>query len=199
MTDKRFNIVFQGELVTGADPARVRENLARVFKMDAAKVEVLFSGKRVVLKKDVDQASAMKFRAVMKQAGAKCEMAPVGEPADSSPSSTRATFSPPDPAQPRVQANQEPPSAREDAADENVDMETIGTIRIGGSGFSGPFDVAPTGTDLEDISGREIPPPPDISHLSMAPPGTDLEELPRIQKVDIPDISHLAIAEDKAS
>lgn len=73
-------------------------------------------------------------------------------------------------------------------------MEMVGTIRTGGTDFSGPFDVAPTGTEIGEK--RDIGPEqdPDISHLSMAPPGTELEELPRHQATVEPDISHLSIA-----
>ena len=77
MADARFHIVFAGQLVKGSDLATVKSNLGKIFKMDAARVEKLFSGQPVVLKKDADQATAMKFRAVLKQAGAECELRPV--------------------------------------------------------------------------------------------------------------------------
>jgi len=77
MSDARFHIVFSGKLVGGADLATVKSNLGRLFKMDSARVEKLFSGQPVVIKKDADQATAMKFRALMKQAGAECEIRPV--------------------------------------------------------------------------------------------------------------------------
>ena len=34
MSDARFNVVFSGQLVRGADPATVKANLGRVFKME---------------------------------------------------------------------------------------------------------------------------------------------------------------------
>ncbi len=72
-------------------------------------------------------------------------------------------------------------------------MEMVGTIRTGGTDFSGPFDVAPPGEDIGEHRnvGPEVN--PDISHLSMAPPGTDLEEIPRQETVEVPDLSHLSL------
>ncbi len=65
-----FNVVFAGNIAAGANPAAVKANIARIFKANDAMVEKLFSGQRIAVKKAVDQATAMKYRAVMKQAGA---------------------------------------------------------------------------------------------------------------------------------
>ncbi|MBZ2187790.1 hypothetical protein K8B33_01645 [Alcanivorax sp. JB21] len=175
MSDARYNIVFDGSLVPGADPAAVRANLGRLFRMTPERVEALFSGKRMVLKRDADQATAMKFRAALKQAGAQCQMV------ESSPAAVAA----PSPAA---------PEQRSSPADSNREM--VGTIRTGGEGFSGPFEVAPPGADLDTTERQTVSVNPDISHLSMAPPGTELEELaPRKAAVN-PDISHLSLADD---
>lgn len=199
MADARFNIVFSGELVAGADPQRVRENLAKVFKMDLARVEGLFSGKAVVIKKDADQATAMKFRAVLRQAGAQCEMVPLGE-AEEVQAAPPATAQAPASAQAEAATAQAAPPPAEQApaaaaqSGQPADMETVGTIRTGGTGFSSEFDVAPVGADIAEH--QEGPPPiePDISHLTMAPPGTELEELKADKKPVNPDISHLSLA-----
>ncbi|HBL86740.1 MAG TPA: hypothetical protein DD399_07270 [Alcanivorax sp.] len=72
----------------------------------------------------------------------------------------------------------------------------MGTIRTGGTGFSGAFEVAPVGADL-DTSERAAPAAaPDISHLSMAEPGADLEPLKQEREAVVPDISHLSIKTD---
>jgi pyruvate/2-oxoglutarate dehydrogenase complex dihydrolipoamide acyltransferase (E2) component len=199
MSEARFNVVFAGETVAGADPARVRENLAAAFKMDVSKVEALFSGKRVVVKKDADQATAMKFRAVMKQAGALCDLERIGdEPAAAAPVAAPAAAPAPAPA-PAPAAPAEPVArpAAEAAAPAPVkggSLETVGTIRMGGTGFSGPFEVAPTGAELADK--RDGPPPivPDVSHFSVAPPGSDMGQKKDDKPPVTPDISHLSIA-----
>lgn len=255
MSESRYNIVFHGELVGGADPAVVKQNLAKVFKMDLERVEKLFSGKAVVLKKDADKATAMKFRAVLKKAGAQCEMKALDAPAASAestgdsaaaePPKPRANFAARDPetrplseeaeaaeqrrraeaAEAEAAAEDEdgpggypdveeieaapppepsaPPAEQGNPAEQDKpapadtgpppDSELVGTIRMGGTSFSGEFDVAPTGSDMGDEKQPENVVNPDISHLSMAPPGADLEELPSGKKVEVPDISHLKV------
>lgn len=214
--DARYNIVFRGELVPGADPARVRENLGKLFKMDAARVEKLFAGKAVVLKKQADQATAMKMRAMMKKAGAVCEMQSLSDDAGAGASEPTPKPEPEAPPQPQPRAQFGPSS--EPAADQAAsapssgsvpesspqsaspgELETVGTIRTGGTGFSGEFEVAPAGSDMGEASraGPEVD--PDISHLSLAPPGTELEELPRHQAIQVPDISHLKVVDNPES
>jgi len=194
MSEARFNVVFAGEMVAGADPAKVRENLAAAFRMDVSKVEALFSGKRVVVKKDADQATAMKFRAVMKQAGALCDLERIGDEAPASASETPAAA----PAQavpaPAAPAARPVPSAEAPAPVKGGSLETVGTIRMGGTGFSGPFEVAPAGADMADK--HEGPPPivPDVSHFSVAPPGADMGQKKDDKPPVTPDISHLSIA-----
>ncbi len=193
MSEARFNVVFAGEVVGGADPARVRENLAAAFKMDISKVESLFSGKRVVVKKDADQATAMKFRAVMKQAGAVCDLERIGEEAPAAAAETAAPAPAPAQAAPApVPAAR--PAVEAPAAVKGGSLETVGTIRMGGTGFSGPFEVAPTGAELADK--HEGPPPivPDVSHFSVAPPGSDMGQKKEEKPPVTPDISHLSIA-----
>ena len=194
MSEARFNVVFAGEMVAGADPAKVRENLAAAFKMDVSKVEALFSGKRVVVKKDADQATAMKFRAVMKQAGAVCDLERIGDespaPVAETPAAAPAQAAPA-PAEP---AARPVASAEAPAPVKGGSLETVGTIRMGGTGFSGPFEVAPTGADMADK--QEGPPPivPDVSHFSVAPPGADMGQKKDDKPPVTPDISHLSIA-----
>lgn len=173
MSDARYNIVFDGSLVPGADPAAVRANLGRLFRMTPERVEALFSGKRMVLKRDADQATAMKFRAALKQAGAQCQMLETA---------------------PAVEIVTKAAPKTELVSDGNREM--VGTIRTGGEGFSGPFEVAPVGVDLDVAERQAANVNPDISHLSMAPPGTELEELTPRKAAINPDISHLSLADE---
>ena len=64
-----FEVVVEGRLADGADPAQVRANLAKLFKTDVARVEHLLSGDRLVIKKGLDEAAAGKYRAVIVKAG----------------------------------------------------------------------------------------------------------------------------------
>lgn len=194
MSDARFHIVFSGKLVGGADLTTVKSNLGRLFKMDDARVEKLFSGQPVVIKKDADQATAMKFRALMKQAGAECEVRPVSA-GGSQPAPAAAS-------EPAPQAQRSAGESRSPAGQGGIeeqssgDLETVGTIRTGGTGFAGAFTVADVGEDMDNGEHAPPPPAPDVSHLSMAAPGENLvqqrEEVPPAQ----PDISHLSLKDD---
>ena len=70
MAEPGFQIVFDGQLVEGADPAQVKANIAKLFKMEVAKVEPLFSGRPTVVKRGLDDASAQKYRIAFERAGA---------------------------------------------------------------------------------------------------------------------------------
>lgn len=194
MSDARFHIVFSGKLVGGADLATVKSNLGRLFKMDSARVEKLFSGQPVVIKKDADQPTAMKFRALMKQAGAECEIRPVS-------GGVQAWA----PAQPAAAPSAVPAPATESSASaestslgeqNSGDLETVGTIRTGGTGFSGAFSVADVGEDMDNSEHAPAPPAPDVSHLSIAAAGEDLGQRTQAPPPVQPDISHLSLKDD---
>ena len=70
MPMSRFEIAFSGQLVAGARPEVVKANLAKLFQADAQRIELLFSGRRVVIKNNLDAASAEKYRSVLERAGA---------------------------------------------------------------------------------------------------------------------------------
>ncbi len=57
---KLVQLVFQGECLAGHDPLRVRLAVGKALHLDAARTVRLFSGRRVVLRKDVDWATAQR-------------------------------------------------------------------------------------------------------------------------------------------
>jgi hypothetical protein len=70
-----YQILFEGKL-TGERPLdEVKRNLAALFKMKADQVDALFTGKPVVIKRDIDQATALKYQTAFKKAGAVCTVA----------------------------------------------------------------------------------------------------------------------------
>ncbi len=72
-TPESFEIVFRGDIQLGKQLADVKSALQQLFKIDAAKVEALFSGKPVVLKRGLDKASAEKYQDALTKAGALVE------------------------------------------------------------------------------------------------------------------------------
>lgn len=73
----KFNVKFTGEIAPDQDLNKVKEKLAALLKLDAAKMERLFTGATVVIRKDVDQAVAEKLQQVFRYAGAVCELEPL--------------------------------------------------------------------------------------------------------------------------
>ncbi len=71
MTDTRFKIVFTGELMPEAALDTVKDNLARLFKSDRDKIDALFTGNPVALKRDLSDAEADKYVGALQNAGAK--------------------------------------------------------------------------------------------------------------------------------
>lgn len=82
MSEQHFQVVFRGRRVEGSDPVEVKEKLARLFKTTLEQINPMFTGKRVVIKKAIDEATARKYQAAMQQAGAVAEIEPMAlEPA----------------------------------------------------------------------------------------------------------------------
>ena len=72
MAEESYDVVFYGQL-SGIYPIdQVKKNLAKLFKMSTQKVESLFSGKKVSVKKSVNFNIAQKFNKAFEQAGAVC-------------------------------------------------------------------------------------------------------------------------------
>jgi hypothetical protein len=67
---EKFSVVLTGKLADGFELPRVKSNIAQVFKLAPEKVEKLFRGKPVALKRGVDKAQAMKLRNALARAGA---------------------------------------------------------------------------------------------------------------------------------
>jgi len=75
----RYDIYFSGQIISGRDPAQVKKNVARLFKIDPEKVQRLFTGKTTRIKANVDQDAAIRYRSVFTKAGALIDIRPVKE------------------------------------------------------------------------------------------------------------------------
>ena len=87
MSEQQFAIVFRGRLVAGADPVQVRANFAKLFNIEAARVEQMFGGQPVIIKKGLDLLSADKYKAALAKAGALVDA--IDMPLDAAPSASR--------------------------------------------------------------------------------------------------------------
>lgn len=74
MSEQQFDIVFRGDIVFGHQLTDVKQRLQQLFKTDSAKVDALFSGRPIPLKRGLDQASAQKYKHALLQAGAQVDI-----------------------------------------------------------------------------------------------------------------------------
>lgn len=57
----RLQLVFDGEFVRGFEPRAVRRSVSHALKLDSAALLRLFSGRRLVLRRDLDEATAHRY------------------------------------------------------------------------------------------------------------------------------------------
>jgi len=181
-----YEVAFSGQIAEGADLDKVKANVAQMFKADDAKLAQLFSGKRVVIKKDIDKQTALKYQAALTKAGALCEVANLS--ATKPPVVEAAVTVPvePKPAVTKVITNT--PIEDIPPAPKTVPLDITGD-QISDLSAS----LAPVGSDMQDAKA-EIPEVQiDLTGMDMAPPGSDLVEHRDKPVPPLPDTSGLSI------
>ena len=173
MTDKTFNIVFDGELVKGVNEAAVKTNVGKLFALNEKQLEAIFSGKRIVLKKHVDSATAIGYRGKLKQAGIVTAIEPVANEA--------------------AGIDSRPQKAKIEAPNQGISAEH-GSAIFKDKSEDSDWSIAPVGVQMsEGVAKPKIPAAPDIGHISVAPVGSDiLTEKNKVIPVEV-DISNLSI------
>ena len=78
MSDQLFEVAFYGQISEGANLEEVKARVGKIFNADDAKLAQLFSGNRIVIKKNIDQATAAKYKTALNRAGAECEIGAMG-------------------------------------------------------------------------------------------------------------------------
>jgi hypothetical protein len=183
----RFEVVFSGQLVAGAVLESVQANMARLFQADAQRIALLFSGRRMVIKNNLDAASAEKYRLTLERAGARVEVLamPVDEVELAAPPAplTVASHAP----EPAVTASAEGTPGplqvlpRDEYMAAFADVEAL------------DFGIAPLGADLQDAQTPIAAPAVDLSQFSLAPAGSDMGQLKAAPAAPAPDTSHLKL------
>lgn len=169
-----FEIVFQGQVKAGVAPEQARQRLGQLFQAGEQQLDILFSGRRIVIKQGLDQGSADKYRQAIERAGAVCLVEPMGEaPGAAAPSS--------EPAPAAQSADKVVPRDAYMAAFSDVEAPDFG--------------IAPLGADMQDEYRDFTPLPLDLSALSLAPPGADLDEIKRNEAAVVPSIDHLKLVD----
>jgi len=189
MSDQLFEVAFSGQISEDASTDDVKARLGKMFNADEAKLAQLFSGRRVVIKKNIDQATAEKYKTALNRAGAECEVAAMGggtapaKPAAAVPAAdTTASAAAPAQYETKYDGEVEPPPQVDPLGITGDDIEDLAaTIAPVGSelqdDYQEPeepdidvtgFEVAPVGSDIGTTEKKPEPPPPDTTGITMA-------------------------------
>lgn len=196
MADPKYDIYFRGEILPGADAAQVKSAIAQIFKADAAKLAILFSGKVNTIKKSVDKATAAKYQQAFKKAGAKAVITQAKE---------EQSFEVPTAAP--VNAQQES-AVKQAIADANWDVLPSGSDLLKPDERRDIPDVDIDTSSIKvvspfaeiEVENKPIPPAPDTSHISVAEVGEDMNPNKAPPATDLVlDLSSFSIAEPGAA
>lgn len=136
MSEELFDLIFQGEIVKNIDERLARKNVQQLFKIPAAKIDALFSGKPVVLKRGLNMDVANKYRVAIKKAGAVVNVVAQAAPTQKSDSPSA-----------QGKASNAQGKASNIVATPSAEPQPIAT-----SGFT----VAPVGADVLKADEREV-------------------------------------------
>lgn len=70
MSEAKYYVVFKGEISDGANIEEVKEKVSKAFNVDSSKIEQLFSGKRMIVKKSASQEECEAMKRIFEDAGA---------------------------------------------------------------------------------------------------------------------------------
>lgn len=167
-----YEIAFSGQCLPHTRLDAVKAGVGQMFKADAQRVELLFSGRRLILKSHLDAAAAERFRHALERAGAVAEIVPMG-------ALQTIELAPPPASAPVPRAHVVPRDVYM-AAFVNVDAPA--------------YDIAEPGAALQEHIRATPPPQLDLSRLSLAPAGADIGTTARPAAPPAPDTSHLKLA-----
>lgn len=178
-----YEIAFSGRLLPGAQPDAVKANLARLFQADAQRIALLFSGRRMVIKNNLDEAAAEKYRVALERAGALAEVSSMEvdvEEVEMAPPPMPAAAPPAPPAE-SAPARRLQVAPRDEYMAAFVDVDAP------------DFGIAPIGSDLQDRKPEPQAPAVDLSALSLAPVGSDMGQAKTPPAAPAPDVSHIRL------
>lgn len=177
----RYEIAFSGQLVPGAQLEPVKANLAKLFQADAQRIAQLFSGRRIVIKNNLDAAGAEKYRVTLERAGALVEVVDMDMPIE------EVELAPPPMEPPSVPVAQAGRPGRLQVAPRDEYMAAFSNVD------APDFGIAPVGSDLQDARPEAEAPRVDLSQFSLAPVGSDMGQARAETSAPAPDTSHLKL------
>ncbi len=165
-SDSLYDVVFRGDVVPGQNLVEVKQRLAKLFHADPARIDQLFSGRPVALKKNVDQQTAERYKQTLHKAGAIVTLQLL---APEPPAAGAETAVPS-----QVQNNRlSSPAGVEDGIEESVEEDESAILNRDSETSITLADVGAdvlTADERKDFEPREV----DTSALSLSQTGVDL-------------------------
>ena len=208
MTGPFFKVVFEGRLVAGAEPPQVKAALGRLFKAEPARIEAMFTGASVVVRRQLDAATARQYVDALERAGALARIEGMEETEPAAVGVAVASVAPPGNAAPLPAALATPAPAVLRAMQgapvaPTLDVAAVGSLLVDPAEVPAAniatdhLSLAAVGSLL--VEPVDVPEPAfDLSGLSLAPVGVDITE-----PMDTPpaqfDLSGLSLAPQPAS
>jgi len=183
-----FQLMFKGECVADTDPATARSNARQLFKANDTQLDRMFSGKPVVIRNQLDQAEAEKYRALLQKHGMRSyvqAMVPVqAQPARSNlaPQSAAAPHPPQRNAR-RLFAITQASASGLPIAGERTDAVLAGSV----------LTLDPPGVTLAESVPVEVPSFDHLDAWTLAPAGSNIGSKDELPPPIVPDTSHLAV------
>ncbi|MBF0218408.1 MAG: hypothetical protein HQL49_02600 [Gammaproteobacteria bacterium] len=202
----QYAVIFAGDIIPGAQLEKVKQGVAALFKTDSGKVEHLFSGEEIVLKRGLESAVAEKYLAALERVGAKASIRDESQPATPEPDLEPAQEPDlaPDPA-PAAAApvapmtSSELPDGDNPYSDEQDNTDNAArSVVLNAPGDLGALAHAKVETGWDKIVDLPPPPPPKFNFegLSLAAEGDTLVESKETPPLII-DTSHLTASKAK--
>jgi len=209
MSDEQFDVVFFGIIQLGKNKDTVMQNMAKLFKTDAAKLAPYFAGGRKVIKGKLNAVSAEKYKAALENVGLVIKLETC-EVAEDSTKTEETAPPPPDTGDITVA----PIGADviehpvETPAQKIEDISAISMAEAGTDIIEHPVETpAQVIEDISDISIADVG--ADVIENPVAKPVQEIEELPDVtlaeagadmienpepvKKANIPDTSELSL------
>ena len=199
MSEPLFNIVFFGMIQPGKDKDTAMQNMAKLFKTEPAKLIPFFAGGRKVIKSNVNELVAEKYRVALENAGLVIKIENAAEAAPPAKAPAQA---------PTAQSSDQSIAQKIAQQVSDVDTGDITMAEVGALVIEHPIEVTPqkigdiSAITVADVGANVLENPVevtpqeigDISDISMAEPGVDIIENPKEkEKAPIPDISELSL------
>lgn len=197
---RRYDIIITGKLLDGVTAEQAAQRLSKLFKTSLDQAARLVDGKPHRIKKDLDEASARKFKTALTQVGLQT-VARASEAADAAPAKApRQSGGSIDLAPPGTPVLLE--SERVEIVAPAIDLSGLSLAELEaweGDGQPEPeplpapeFGLAPPGADIDTLPDTREKLNPDISALDLDEPGATLGP-PRKDDPPPPDTSHIKL------